>query len=138
MKTKVAILLLAAITMAGCSTGTVNSVQNAPTTGRRNVIADKRIITDRGLNRSVSVVAVNTAMTPGNLLRVQVELLNRTASLQPFIYRFEWFDLNGMQINNVLSATIPDQIEGGDTKLISSVAPTPDCKDFRLKLMRAQ
>ena len=66
----------------------------------------------------------------------QVELLNHTRSLRRFAYKFEWFDVNGMQINNVLSAQIPDQIEGGESKFISGVAPTAACKDFRLKLIK--
>ena len=101
------------------------------------MIADQRVVTDMGLNKSVSVVGVNTAMTPGGVLKVQVELLNRTKSFHRFSYRFEWFDLNGMQINNVVSATTPDQIEGGESKFISAIAPTPACKDFRLKLLEA-
>ena len=70
-------------------------------------------------------------------MQVQVELQNRTRSLQRFIYHFEWFDANGMQVNNVLSAFIPDQIEGKEDKFISSIAPTPNCKDFRVKFIEA-
>jgi uncharacterized protein YcfL len=136
MKTKLAALFAAVLAAAGCHTP-VNSVENAQKTGQRTMIADQRVIIDQSLNRSVNIVGVNTATTSGGVLRVQVELLNRTKSLQRFAYTFEWFDVNGMQINNVLSATIPDQIEGGEDKFISGVAPTPACKDFRLKLIKA-
>jgi uncharacterized protein YcfL len=136
MKTKLAALFVAVLAAAGCHTP-VNSVENAQKTGQRNMIADQRVVIDQSLNRSVNVVGVNTATTSGGVLRVQVELLNRTKSLQRFAYTFEWFDANGMQINNVLSATIPDQIEGGESKFISGVAPTAACKDFRLKLIKA-
>jgi uncharacterized protein YcfL len=57
--------------------------------------------------------------------------------LQRFNYRFEWFDANGMQVNNVISAVIPDQIEGKESKMISSIAPSPSCKDFRVKFIEA-
>lgn len=40
-----------------------------------------------------------------------------------------------MQVNNVVSANLPGQIEGGETKFISGLAPNPDCKDFRLKFI---
>jgi uncharacterized protein YcfL len=136
MKTKLAALFVAVIAAAGCHTP-VNSVENAQKTGQRNMIADQRVVIDQSLNRSVNVVGVNTATTSGGVLRVQVELLNRTKSLQRFAYTFEWFDANGMQIKNVLSAQIPDQIEGGESKFISGVAPTASCKDFRLKLIKA-
>ena len=63
--------------------------------------------------------------------QVQVELLNTTRSPANFNYHFEWFDANGMQLNTVASAVIADQIQGGEDKFISCVAPTPACRDFR-------
>lgn len=135
MKTKFAALLAMALAVAGCHT-TVNSVENAQKSGQPNMIPDQRVVTDMSLNRRVSVFGVNTAMTPGNVLKVQVQLTNRTKSLQRFAYRFEWFDAQGMQINPVPSAIVPDQIEGGETKFISAVAPNPDCKDFKLNLIK--
>jgi uncharacterized protein YcfL len=65
-------------------------------------------------------------------------LQNRKRSLQRFIYRFEWFDQNGMQVNGIISTPIPDQIEGMESKMISSVAPNPNCRDFRVKFIEAQ
>ena len=128
--------MTAVLTLAGCGT-TVNSVENAEKAGQRNMVSDQRVITDPGLNRKVSVVGVNTAMTPGGLLKVQVELENRTRSLQRFLYKFEWFDANGMQVHNVISANIPDQIEGKESKMIFSIAPNPNCNDFRVKFIEA-
>ena len=131
MKTKFATLLLAAIAaiaLAGC--------ESAPSV---NTVQDRRIITERSFSHSVPGVAVNAFMTPGDLLKVQVELLNRTGSIQRFNYSFEWIDVNGMQVNNSLSvALIPDQINAGETKFISAVAPSSACRDFRLKLIQAQ
>ena len=40
-----------------------------------------------------------------------------------------------MQINNIVSPTVPDQIDGGESKFISAVAPTAACKDFRVKFI---
>ncbi len=136
MKTKLAALSAAALALTGCH-NPINSVENAQKEGQRSMIADQRVVNDTGLAKAVSVVGVNTAMTPGGVLKVQVELLNRTKSLHPFSYRFEWFDVNGMQINGVMTAVIADVIEGGESKYISAIAPTPACKDFRLKLSEA-
>lgn len=135
MKTQLAAILAVGIIAAGCH-NPINSVENAQKSGQRTMIADQRVVNDTGLNKSVSVVGVNTAMTPGGFLKVQVELLNRTKSFHQFSYRFEWFDANGMQINN-MSGVVADQIEGGESKFISAVAPTMACKDFRLKLLEA-
>lgn len=136
MKTKLAGLFAIVLAVAGCH-NPINSVENAQKEGQRNMVADQRVVTDTGLNKSVSVVGINTAMTPGGVLKVQAELLNRTKSFHRFSYRFEWFDANGMQINTVTSSVIADQIEGGESKFISAIAPTPACKDFRLKLLEA-
>jgi len=136
MKTKLAALFLVALTLGGCH-NPINSVENAQKEGQRTMVSDQRVVTDTGLNKSVSVVGLNTAMTPGGVLKVQAELLNRTKSLHRFSYRFEWFDMNGMQLTTVMTTTVADQIEGGESKFISAVAPTPACKDFRLKLYEA-
>jgi uncharacterized protein YcfL len=138
MKTRILLPLgLAAglIVLSGCTT--VNSVENADKEGQRNMVSDTRAVTDASLNRKVNIVGVNTSMTPGGLLKVQVELQNRTRSLQRFLYHFEWFDANGVQVNNVLSASVPDQIEGQENKFIFGIAPNPDCKDFRVKFIEA-
>jgi uncharacterized protein YcfL len=136
MKTRILLPLagVALLAMTGCRTS-MNSVENAQKEGQRQMVSDSRVVTDASLARKVSIVGVNQSMTPGGLLKVQIELLNRKRSLQRFSYQFEWFDANGMQINNVVSATVPDQIEGGESKFISSLAPTPTCKDFRIKFI---
>ena len=136
MKTKLAALAALALAVAGCH-NSMNTVENAQKEGQRSMIADQRVVTDSGLGRAVSVVGVNTGMTPGGFLKVQVELFNRSRSLHPFSYRFEWFDQNGMQVSQSLSPVVADQIEGGESKFISAVAPTMACKDFRLKLLEA-
>ena len=136
--TKILFPVLAAsvFMLAGCGT-TVNSVENAQKEGQRNMVSDQRVITSPSLNRRVNIVGVNSAMTPGGLLKVQVELENHTRSVQRFLYRFEWFDANGMQVNNILSASVPEQIEGKESKFIYSIAPTPACRDFRVKFIEA-
>jgi uncharacterized protein YcfL len=138
MKTRIHISLGFAaglLFLSGCTT--VNSVENANKEGQRNMVTDERAITDASLNRKVNIVGVNTSISPDGFLRVQVELQNHTSSLQRFMYRFEWFDANGMQVNNVLSASIPDQIEGQEDKSISCIAPNPSCRDFRVKFIDA-
>jgi uncharacterized protein YcfL len=113
----------------------MNSVENAQKTGQRQMISDQRVVNDTGLSRAVSVVGINTANTPGGVLKVQVELLNQTRSLHRFSYRFEWFDASGMQVSSLSSVVVGDQIEGGESKFISAIAPDTRCKDFRLKLL---
>ena len=140
MKTKF-ILPLAAVgftagllAVTGCKTS-VNSVENAQKTGQRSMVADQRAITDGSLKKKVSIVSINQSMTPGGFLQVQIELLNTTHSRARFSYHFEWFDANGMQLGTLMSAEVADVIEGGEDKFISAVAPTPACRDFRVKFI---
>ena len=128
-------LVGASLALAGCTT--VNTVEDAQKQGQRQMISDQRAITDPSLSRKVAIVGVNVAMTPTGLLKVQVEVENHTRSIQRFLYHFDWFDANGMQLNNVISATLPDQIEGKESKFINSIAPNPFCRDFRVKFVEA-
>jgi uncharacterized protein YcfL len=136
MKTQIFLPLAGAVLLAvtGCRTS-MNSIENSQKEGQRQMISDSRVITDGSLAKKVSFVGINQTMTPGGLLKVQIELLNRKRSLQRFSYQFEWFDANGMLINNVASSAVPDQIDGGESKFISSLAPNPACKDFRVKFL---
>jgi len=120
--------------LTGCAS-TVNTVERAAPAGQRQMVSDKRIITDAGLNRAVRIVGVNEA--PGEFLKIQVELLNTTSSLKSFNYRFEWFDANGIQVNSPTSTAISRQIEGRESIFIGAVAPLPAAKDFRLKLIES-
>ena len=137
MKTGITLALAGALLLAvsGCKTS-VNSVENAQKTGQRQMVSDQRAVTDKSLAGRVSIVGVNSAMTPGGFLKVQIEMLNTTRSLQRFSYRFEWFDANGMQLTTLAPVEVPDQIQGGESKFISSVAPTPACRDFRVKFIK--
>ena len=123
------------LTVSGCKTS-VNSVENAQKTGQRQMVSDQRAVTDKSLANKVSIVGVNSAMTPGGFLKVQIELLNNTRSPQRFSYHFEWFDANGMQLSTLTTAEIPDVILGGEDKFISTVAPTPESRDFRVKFIK--
>jgi len=131
-----ACLLATCLVSTGCQTS-VNTVSREPP-AQRQMVTDKRVITDANLGRKVYVIGVAEAPTPGGMLQIQVEVWNRTGSAQRFNYWFEWFDSNGMQVNPTATAKIPCLLEGGETRLLSSVAPTPLCKDFRVKFMEAK
>ena len=119
--------------LGGCAT--VNTVEPAQPVARRQMMPDKRVITDSTLNRHVNVLGVNMAEGPGGFLKIQVELQNRTSNMQRFNYKFEWFDENGMIINLPTAAMTPRTIEGKETVFITATAPTERARDFRLKLI---
>ncbi len=119
------------VVLSACTT--INTVERSESVGQRQMVSDKRILTDASLNRAVRIIGVNE--TPGDFLRVQVELQNTTGSLKNFSYRFEWFDATGMLVNTPTSTYIPRQIEGKESLFISAIAPTPTAKDFRVKFI---
>jgi uncharacterized protein YcfL len=123
------------VVVSGCKTS-MNSVENAQKTGQRQMVADQRAVTDKSLANRVSIVGVNSAMTPGGFLKVQIELLNNTRSPQRFSYHFEWFDAHGMQITALAPDEVSDEIQGGEDMFISGLAPTPECRDFRVKFIK--
>src|SRR5688572_5443538 len=107
-------LALALLSGAGCRT-TVNTVEPAEPSAKKNMLPDKRVITDSTLARKVYVVGINEDMTPGGLLQAQVEVWNRTQSQQRFSYTFQWFDAAGMQVNPTSTLLMPCTIEGQET-----------------------
>ena len=136
MKTKPFLSVIAIAIIAGSSgCDTMNTVERARPVGQRQMVADKRVITDHTLNRIARIVGVNETTGPGGFIKIQVELVNMTTDPQSFSYKFEWFDQNGMRVDTPTSTFIPRQLEARETIVISSVAPSPNAKDFQLKLI---
>jgi len=119
--------------LTGCST--VNTVERAQPVAQKRMTDDKRIITDASLNRHVNVVGINETTVSTGFTKVQVELLNKTSSSYSFRYHFDWFDAQGMLVQSATSSWVDQRIQGKETLVILSVAPTESAKDFRLKLI---
>jgi len=133
MKKTMLILLGACAFVAGCST--VNTVEPAKPQSVKKMVDDKRIITDDALDGFAYVAGVNESTVGGNLLKVQVQLINSTVALRQVNYKFEWLDESGMAIDSPNTPWLTVSLEGGESKYISSVAPSARAKDFNLKLM---
>ncbi len=136
MKTLNAILAAcaaAALVNTGCTT--INTVEPAQPVAHREMVSDKRILTDASLSRSVRILGVNQATTPAGFLRIQVEVQNTTSSQKSFTYRVEWFDENAMIIPLPTYTAVPRTIEGKETLSLTATAPNPQAKDFRMKFL---
>lgn len=117
---------------SGCTT--VNSAQRTVPQALKNNVDITKVITDPSLKRKVQIVGINEATVSGNMLKIQVELQNRTNSYQDFHYTFDWFDVDGMLVSSPTGGWRPSGIQARESKSISAVAPTPDTVDFMLKL----
>ncbi len=116
-----------------CST--VNTIEPAQSVAQRQMLSDKRIITDTGLYGSVRPVGINVATVSTGFLKIQVEVQNFSSSVQAFAYQIEWFDANGMIVHTPLTTWIDRQIQGGETLALTGIAPTETAKDFRIKFI---
>ncbi len=125
--------LLLLLTCAGCST--VNTVEPADPVMQPDYVTVKQEITDSGLDDIVSVQKVVRSTVSGDLLKIQVELKNKTDSYHRFNYRFSWFDKDGMVVTQGASPWRTSQVEGQETVYISAVSPSPNAQDFRLELL---
>lgn len=123
----------ACVLLPGCTT--VNTVEPAQSVAQRDMIADKRVITDSTLNRRARIIGVNQFTSPAGFLKIQVEIQNTTSRVQAFTYLVEWFDENGMIIDLPTKTAQPRTMEGKETISITATAPTPRAKDFRIKFL---
>lgn len=130
--------LLGCVALAGCKTRTLNTTERELPEGVPNIVNDRRITTDRGLEKVAQVVQVREGMTSGDLLLIQVDVYNSTSKEQAFNYKFEWVDLGGMQVQTPLSNWQPRSIKGQETITIQAIAPLPQARDFRLKLQESK
>ena len=122
-----------ALLPTGCTT--VNTLEPAQPAAQREMLSDKRVLTDASLNRRVRILGVNQATSPAGFLKVQVEVQNTTRSQQSFTYRVEWFDENGMIITLPTYTAIPRTMEGKETISLTATAPNDKAKDFRIKFL---
>lgn len=142
MKNRMKYLILRPVTLVAitvelslCGCTTVNTVEPAQSAAQREVLVDKRIVTDGRLYGRVRPVGVNTATVSGDFLKVQIEVQNLSSRLQPFAYRIEWFDSNGLVVNTPTSVWIDRQIQPGETLALTGIAPVEGAKDFRIKFI---
>lgn len=149
---KIAFMSLCALILVGTGCqNTVNTVENADKTMTPNTINDARFVTDGFLKDRLALKSVRTSRTGENFLKVQLEAVNvRTGALaqmwssmkgdNPYkvLYKFDWFDQNGMQIKSVLSNWREATVIPGESVYLQGVAPTAACNDFKISVKEAK
>jgi uncharacterized protein YcfL len=137
MNRKFLSLIPVCVMLVGCTT--VNTVENADKVGEKQMIADKRVLTDSSLSRRIQVVGLNVdESAPGGLLKVQAEIFNNSRNRQAFNYLWEWFDQAGMVVATPMTTGTTREIEGKDTIHIVGTAPNARARDFKLRLIEAR
>ena len=152
MKTKLCLPGCAALFLllaTGCQS-TVNTVENADKTMTPNTINDTRFVTDGFLKDRLALKKINVSSTADGFMRVQLEAVNiRTGGFaqvwsgltgdnpNKIRYKFSWFTRDGMAGNTLLSDWQDATVIPGETIFLQSVAPSKDCRDFKISLKEA-
>ena len=122
--------------LLGCSSKSVNVSEWTDPSGTNAYEEERRIVTDPKLAKRVSIETLNTSQSEEGLLNVQIQLRNLTKKTQSMEYKFEWIDHNDMLFETPSSVWKIEHIYGGDSAIVSSVAPHETIKDFVFKMKR--
>lgn len=134
------------LVLAGCQ-NTVNTIENADKTMTPNTITDVRFVTDGFLKDRLALKKIDISSTPDGFMRVQLEAVNLRVGTfaqawsglkgdNPYKirYKFTWFTQDGMTADTLLSDWQDATVIPGETVYLQSVAPSKDCRDFKISL----
>lgn len=114
----------------------VMTLVNAYDKAKIQHVAFKQVALDE-LTDQVAVSDVRRSKTNDGYDRVQVFLKNFADERMKIRYRFNWTDSDGVEVRD------PDHdawerlaIDPGDDATLTSIAPTKNCYDFKLRLRR--
>ncbi len=129
-------LAASAAGLAGCSAKRVNVVEPKHKEGTPQYIVTKRIVADKKFLRQFNILGENVRTSQSGLLEVQVRLQNRTRKTIFLDYRIDWTDQDMMVVDSPSSRWLQKKVMPGDTVFIIGIAPSPNVKDFYIKLKR--
>lgn len=129
--------------VSGCSipSDSVNTYENKEKSGRVDIVQDKRVITDSFLKRRLLFKQICQSRTNDGLKRIQVFMKSGLDGFfdpdKPYkvVYRFNWYDNDGVQIEETDSEGWKTRlILPGDDVVFTTVAPSQECNDFKIRL----
>ena len=122
---------------AGCSqyVPSVNTISNADTSANIKRVADQRVETDQRLSQILCLTEIRESKTNDGYKRIQVFLKNLSGTTYAVMYRFNWYDNNGVEVENTDNEMwVRKTIVAGDDLTLTSIAPAKNCQDFKLRL----
>jgi uncharacterized protein YcfL len=127
------LLGLLVVTLAGCTTpGGVNTVGSATPTPA--FIQDRRVVTDPYLASDIRVLGIRQTRVSGDLLKIEIVLLNTTGSDRQIHYKVEWQDNAGMTIASPTGGWRVAELKSEEQTAIAAIAISPSATDFTIKL----
>ena len=144
MKTKnlslLRFILLVALagTFSGCSGNPVISAEKKDPSDDSSDPELTRVVVSGGLVKDIEVVGVKQGKVTGDLVKVQFNLRNIGKKPRRILYKVEWFDANGIMINDSSQLFQSQMIRAGEPVALQSVATTPLARNFRIKINAAK
>ena len=121
--------------LASCANA-VNTVERDNPRAVTDDVLFAKVVFSGELDRQLGVENVVEAQRE-ELLLIQTTLRNLGRSEFQYIYMYEWFDDQGLQVSTPTSTWVPRVIQGGEQHSLVGVAPSPRVVDFRLKLQES-
>jgi uncharacterized protein YcfL len=130
--------LTAAAVMASFCLGGCSSTAGVETSGRaawdeQGARSLEKNVVFNGLKGDIQIVDVRSSMA-GDIMRAQATMRSKDKDTLPLLYRFDWFDAGGVEINSGAGSWKPLILYGRETKVVQGVAPDPRAKEFKLKI----
>ena len=144
MKTKnlsllrVIFLVALAGIFSGCSGNPVISAEKKDPSDDSPDPELTRVVVSGGLVKDIEVVGVKQGKVTGDLVKVQFNLRNIGKKPRRILYKVEWFDADGIMINDSSQLFQSQMIRAGEPVALQSVATTPLARNFRIKINAAK
>ena len=131
------ISLLQVLMVVGCAhKPAVNTISNAYQEADIQRVEDRRVIKDKALAKALRLMEVRESKTNDGFKRIQIFLKNYNKEPFTFSYRFNWYDENGVEVEaQDDEAWKKVHAMSGDDVTLTSIAPTINCADFKVRII---
>lgn len=124
-------IALAISLTAGCATSGLQA-GNADYMSSPYLVVDDLVLADQ-----ISIVRVDRDIV-GETMRAHVTLKSNRARSLRLLYRFSWYDANGMEIDGGGKPYRDLIIEGKDAVSVTSMAPSPYAREFKIRVRKVK
>jgi uncharacterized protein YcfL len=134
----IAFFAIAALSFYSVGCKSVNNVERANPQASPSYVEDQRIITDATLANKLQILSINEATVSGDMLKIQATLQNTSLRARTIKYRFEWIRADGMEQASPANSWRTVRMQSGEVRAISGIGPSPQIRDFRLKIQETK
>lgn len=120
------ILLGALLALGGCKTETSGII----------VEEGKVVVSDKRISNKIEYAGEITSKTDLGFPRAQVEIQNKKRYDYRFQYKFTWFDVEGLVIEETANVWKTDVVHGLDSAIIESVCESPRAVKYRVSIRK--